>query len=206
MKFAIPTLALALAASTNAQFYNQSAPFHLILLSSNTTINGSTLSACHEGAAIEGLCLSNSISISQPESIAPGTFTFNYSDSVVTPNVTLGSPGYLTYLLQGSNFNFSEPMGLYVNPTTNVALPLFYPGDNLATVVSFDESNLMNIQGYIDDTKSPAAVGNITAYYRWYSCTTYYTGYTYVMLSWVLGAREPQNPTCIKVNVKRVFT
>ncbi|KAF2179267.1 hypothetical protein K469DRAFT_716525, partial [Zopfia rhizophila CBS 207.26] len=205
MKSVIPISALALAATSTAQYLNQSEPFQLVLLSANSTINGSTLSACHEGAAIEGLCLSNSISISKPEAIAPGTFYFNTSDTITPPNATLGATGYLTYLLIGGNFEISEPMGLYVNPTTNVALPLFYPGDTYATTVAFDEKGLLNIQGYIDDTTVPATVGGFKAYYRWYSCTTYYTGYTYVTLSWGLGEGKPQNPSCVKVDVKRVF-
>ena len=50
--------ALAFAAGVKAQYYaNQSAPFYLVLTSQNTTLNGSTLVSCHEGAAIEGLCI-----------------------------------------------------------------------------------------------------------------------------------------------------
>ena len=32
-----------------------------------------------------------------------------------------------------------------------------------------------------------------------------YTGYHYTALTWVMGVHSPQNPTCQKVNVKRVF-
>jgi hypothetical protein len=51
-------LALAVATTTLAQFTVQSDPFQLILLSSNSTLNGSALYACHEGAAIEGASFS----------------------------------------------------------------------------------------------------------------------------------------------------
>lgn len=205
MKLSLATLALTLAALTTAQFNNQSAPFNLVLASENKTIDGQYLAACHEGAAIEGLCLAGIPSPSKPGEIAPATFNFNTSDQAVTPNATLGAPGWVTYLLRGGNFNESEPLGLYINPTTNVALPLFYPGGELATTMSFDSNNLLNIQGYIDDTQNPPTSGDTVAYYRWYSCTTYYTGYTYVTLAWVLGEGNPQNPTCVKVDVKRVF-
>jgi hypothetical protein len=205
MKLAIPAITLALAASTAAQYDKQSKPFYLVLNSENKTVNGQYLAACHEGAAIEALCLANAPSPSKPGQIAASTFTFNTSDTVVTPNATLGSPGWVTYELRGGNFNVSEPLGLYVEPTTNVALPLFYPGTSEATTLSFDEHDLLNIQGYVHDTLNPPTWGDYVAYYRWYSCTTYYTGYTYVTLTWVLGEGAPQNPTCVKVDVKRVF-
>ncbi|KAG4418069.1 hypothetical protein IFR04_008806 [Cadophora malorum] len=38
----------------------QSTPFNLIVLSSNSTLNGTHLYACHEGAAIQGLCTNSS--------------------------------------------------------------------------------------------------------------------------------------------------
>lgn len=204
MKFQLPILAFALAASTSAQYLNQSKPFHLVLVSKNNTINGDTLSACHTGAAIESLCLSNSNSTSKPSPIAPAVFTFNTSDSVFVPNVTLGVPGIVTYQLP-ANPPIPESLGLSFDPTTNVALPLLWPGDTLATTMAFDSKNLLNIQGYVDDTVSPIVAGNYTAYYSWYSCNTYYAGYQYVTLAWVVGETKPQNPSCVKVDVKRKF-
>ncbi|KAF2659950.1 hypothetical protein K491DRAFT_549848, partial [Lophiostoma macrostomum CBS 122681] len=201
----LATLAFALTASVSAQFDNQSAPFHLVLISDDSSVDGDTLSACHAGAGIESLCLSHSISTSKTAAIAATPFQFNTSDSVVTPNKTLGAPGYLTYELQGSNFNESEALGLYIDRSTNVGLLLLEPGTQDAIVVAFDSNNLLNIQDYIDDTQDPPVAGNYTAYYRWYSCTTYYVGYQYVTLTWVLGEAKPQNPTCVKVDVKRVF-
>lgn len=91
----ISLLALGLGTSlTTAQFLNQTAPFNLVLRSLNDTINGSTLGACHEGAAIEGLCLGSS---------SPGTlFTLNYTTNF-TPDPAYGTEGYLTYELRGGN-------------------------------------------------------------------------------------------------------
>jgi len=204
MKLQLPILALGLAASTSAQYLNQSKPFHLVLVSKNKTIDGDTLSACHTGAAIESLCLSNSNSTSKPNPIAPAVFTFNTSDSVVVPNVTLGVPGIVTYKLLATP-PIPEALGLSFDPTTNIALPLLWPGDTLATTMAFDSKNLLNIQGYVDDTVSPIAAGNYTAYYNWYSCNTYYAGYQYVTLAWAVGKTKPQNPSCVKVDVKRKF-
>ena len=146
-----PFLALA-ASSVSAQFLNQTAPFNLVLLSSNSTINGSALGACHEGAAIEGLCLG----FASP-------FTLNYTAST-NPTPTIGTYGYLTYELRGGNFNLSSPMSLIYNPTSNVAIPLFEPS-NSGTEVAFLGDRL-NIPGWIDDTVYP--VSEVPkAYFRW---------------------------------------
>ncbi|ORX96509.1 hypothetical protein BCR34DRAFT_578634 [Clohesyomyces aquaticus] len=204
MKFTLPTVAFALTATTSAQIYNESAPFRLQLVSySNSTVNGSYLAACHSGAAIESLCLADAPSISKPNPISPSVFTFNSSDSQFVPNATLGVSGVLVWVLHGSSFNYSESMGFSVNPSSNVVLPLF--GIGQPQYVAFDEHNLLNIQDYVDDTTDPATVGLYKAYYNWYSCTTYFTGYSYVTLAWALGVGKPQNPTCVKVDVKRIF-
>src|SRR5437763_14644070 len=102
MKLALLPFSLTLASLTTAQFNNQSAPFHLILESDDPAVDGDTLSTCHEGAAIESLCLSNGTSTSKPNPIAPAIFRFNTSDQVVTPNPSFGAPGILTYELQSS--------------------------------------------------------------------------------------------------------
>ncbi|KAL9115817.1 MAG: hypothetical protein Q9227_000185 [Pyrenula ochraceoflavens] len=184
-----------------AQYTDPSAPFNLVLLSStNTTLNGSSLAACHTGAAIESLCVTGG-------AVSPGsdTFTLNTSASAPSPPPAIGNPGYLIYVLQGSNFNESEPLSLYIDPASNVALPLFEPGVESTTyAVAFDEKGLLNIQSYVDDTTSPPTL-QTKAYYRWYACQTYFLGYQYLNLAFVLGEAEPQNPTCQKVDVTRVF-
>ncbi|KAF2704595.1 hypothetical protein K504DRAFT_461356 [Pleomassaria siparia CBS 279.74] len=204
MKLALPTLALALAASTSAQYYNQSKPFHLVVVSENKTIDGDTLSACHTGAAIESLCLSKQPSSSKPTPITPATFYFNTSNSAITPNDTRGVTGIVTYVLR-TNLPTPESLDLYINPTSDVALPLLWPGDTMATTMNFDNQNLLNIQGYVDDTVSPPVARDNQAYYRWYSCSTYWQGYQYVTLAWKLGKGNPQNPSCVKIDVKRVW-
>jgi hypothetical protein len=93
---------LALATIASAQNVTQSPPFQLILLSDCDTYNGSALYACHEGAAIEGLCTGN---VSSPVEDY-NTFGFNYTTyegETVDPNV--GQMGTVTWELHGSNFN-----------------------------------------------------------------------------------------------------
>jgi hypothetical protein len=46
---------LAAAATTLAQ--RQSAPFYLVAISDDPKVNGTHFEACHEGAAIESLCV-----------------------------------------------------------------------------------------------------------------------------------------------------
>ncbi|KAL9107015.1 MAG: hypothetical protein Q9227_008051 [Pyrenula ochraceoflavens] len=181
---------------------NQTAPFSLILQTAvSSPLNGTALASCHEGAAIEGLCVTSSPPSSNLSYAQ--TYRFNYSASSTAPDPSPSTQGYVVYELRGGNFDIFEPLGLSYNPASNVAVPLFYPDNDIATSMAFDENDLLNIQSYIDDTTDPPTLGQ-KGYYRWYVCTTY-AGYTYQTLAWVLGPNEPENPTCTKVDVKRIF-
>jgi len=186
-------LSLATAvASVSAQYLNQSAPFQLQLVSEDAELNGQHLASCHEGAAIESLCLYNVTK-------SP-VYYYNYSD---TPSFKSTS-GYLTYLLQGANFAVFEPLGFTYNIASNVAVPMFSPAEG-GELIAFDESDLLYIPAGVDDTQNPINPSDARQnLYRWYICTTY-EGYTYQTLSWVLGKFQPQNPTCCPVNVRRIF-
>jgi len=197
-----PLLAL-LPSFTTAQFDVPSAPFSLVVLSeTNSTLNGTSLYACHEGASVEGLCLNVPPAVLNPNFT---TYTHNTSSSNPT-NASIGAPGYLIWVLQGPSFSEPETLSLIINPISNVALPFFWPSTDEEATVAFDSNDLLNIQGYFDDRVSPInSSGGYVAYYRWYVCTTYFQGYTYETLAWALGQYPPENPTCQAVNVKRVF-
>jgi hypothetical protein len=92
-KHTLITLTAAIIASVNGQFLNQSAPFNLILCSTNPTYDNSTLSACHEGAATESLCVYNVSQIRQLNTNRISQYHLNYSSSF-GPGY-----GYLTWLL-----------------------------------------------------------------------------------------------------------
>jgi hypothetical protein len=204
MKLIISTLTLALAALTNAQYDVESKSFHLVLSSKDTKVNGQTLSACHTGAAIESLCLSSIPSTSKPDPIAAAVFRFNTSSNIDTP-AGGDVPGILTFLLNATPAIPSSLQFSY-DPTTNYALPLLFPGQGADTqTLAFDSKNLLNVQGYLNYKTSPPTPGDSKAYYRWYSCSTYYSGYQYVNLVWALGDAKPETPGCAKVDVKRVF-
>jgi hypothetical protein len=95
-------------------------------------------------------------------------------------------------------------MILSTNPASNVAQAMFFPGYD-SQYVAFDDKERMTILSNVDDTKNPIEAGESKPLYRWYSCEQYYTAYRYTTLSWVYGVAEPQNPSCIKVDVKREF-
>jgi hypothetical protein len=202
-----PTLAaLLLAGTTTAQFYNiTSAPFHLTLSSKNNTIDGQSLAACHTGAAIESLCLTSGGTPSSPHPLTPVAFHFNTSSESFTPNASLGTPGILTYNLP-SKPEIPSAVQFNYDPTTNAALPLLEPGEEGAQQLAFDEHDQLNVQGSINYSSSPPKqLDGVKAYYRWYACETLFLGYQYRTLVWGLGRAKPENPTCVKVGVKRVW-
>lgn len=201
------TLLAAIAASVTlatAQepYYNvTSAPFHLVVESAtNSSINCSTLFACHEGAGIEGLCLGNK------NLTGADVFHFNTSSFQEPTNSSLGDTGILSWDLETTGATYGSALTLQANPSSNVGMPLFFPGDENAQSLAFDANNRLNIQGYLDDSVSPVNLSSATttAYYRWYICDTYF-GYAYTTLAWTYGSCEPQNPSCQKVDVKRVW-
>ncbi|EKD12637.1 hypothetical protein MBM_09206 [Drepanopeziza brunnea f. sp. 'multigermtubi' MB_m1] len=213
MRSALLAAGLALASGICAQeepyYRNQSAPFNLVLSSRNKTLDGSKLYACHEGAAIEGLCVAKTAPASS------GVFTLvplspvthlerNYTDINGPPQDSeTGYTGLITWLLVGGNFVTSSSLQLQPSATSNVAVPLFFPGPEGYANFGFDKDDRLFVPSYIDDTVTPP-VYRKERLYRWYACLTN-AGYVYETLAWVVGTCKPQNPTCEKVTVKRVF-
>lgn len=107
--------------------------------------------------------------------------------------------------VRSSVLTVSEPLELYPDVGSNVALPLFIPGDNYQ-FVGFDRQGRLNLQTYIDDTVTPP-VGLSTPknLYRWYICESFNEGYVYKTLNWVYGKFPPENPSCVKTEVVRTF-
>ncbi len=96
-------------------------------------------------------------------------------------------------------------MFMNYNPGSNIAVPMFSPASENAQIVGFNGDNNMYIPSAGDDTVVPpniTARANLT---RWYVCETN-VGYNYTTLAWLLGGDAvPENPSCVKVDVKRVF-
>jgi hypothetical protein len=198
--------AAATLAVARAQFYNiTSKPFQLQLTSEDGNIN-SVVQACHVGAALESLCLTDDKAGNPTEY---DTFNFNTSSYSQPPpnNEDLGNPGILTWFLPTGNAG-NIPSSVYFNydPSTNYATPILQPGDGSNTQqFSFDGNDELLVQSYVDNTANPPKAGEWYGLKRWYACKTLFASYTYENLVWGLGAAKPENPTCVPVTVKRVF-
>jgi hypothetical protein len=97
-------------------------------------------------------------------------------------------------------------MEFYISPTSNVAIPIIYPGWDKYSTVEFDECEEMYLSAYQDDTVSPPVYFEPSKKVKnWYVCVTRWA-YTYSTLVWKVGLTgEPQNPSCVKVEVQRVW-
>ncbi|TQV94353.1 hypothetical protein V2A60_002611 [Cordyceps javanica] len=177
----------------------QSKPFKLVLDSEDGTLNGKSISACHSGAAIEGLCIGGT------SDNAYTSYYLNTTEGSTSPVKGYGPSGKLVWNLPLQGQSESEAMQFFYEPSTNVAHPLFEPSYTATFVAFGDEDNELAIFSYVDDTVNPPKAGDFKALKQWYACTTYYTGYTYQTLNWVVGNGKPQNPSCVKTEVKRVF-
>jgi len=152
--------------------------------------------------AIEGLCVATT-----PPTNLTAYFQFNTTgDDVGIEPPNPGATGLLTYSLDIGSENVSSVMEFSISVSSNVAQPIFQPSDSLdnGALVAFDGDGKMNIQSYIDDTVYPQVEETVT-FYRWYACITDFLGYQYRTLAWMIGPGQPENPTCVKVDVLRVF-
>lgn len=188
---------VSLLTLTTAQYTNQTAPFNLVIHSTNSTLNNTLLSACHEGAATEGLCIVPKSS--EPPNPASTQYRLNYT-AATTPSPVTGTVGYITFDLPGV---FQEPLLFSYSPSTNVAVPLFVPEQSGTPFGILDDGTVV-VPGYIDDSVSPIEYGTVKAYDRWVVCNTY-VGYQYQTLAWVMGKGEAQNPSCQVVGLRRVY-
>lgn len=189
----LPALA---ASAASAQDYNETEPFTLkIANAANETLNGQTLYACHAGAAIEGLCISETVNSS---------YTLSSSDTAPYGSLIFKLP----VNINGSVQDVPSPLSLEYSPASNVAVPLFLPSGNTGGNIQlgFDSSSRLYIYSPFDDSKAVAgatAPGDIVGDFElrnWYACYTLVGGYYYHAIAWVT-AGEPHNPTCEAVEV-----
>lgn len=196
-----------LASFCLAQYDFYSQPFRLILNSSNSTINGTALGACHQGAATEGLCVTNETTTSPPTPYT--SFYYATSQPSSSSGATDETGGIIYYNLTISGgTEVPSALRLVQDVNTNVALPIFLPGNTTYTAIYIENgSGELYIPRYLDDTVSPPAYLDATQKVKsWFVCLTTY-GYTYETLAWKVGVQgEPQNPSCEEVTVARVFT
>ena len=84
---------------------------------------------------------------------------------------------------------------------------MFQPSYDVQYVTFSTDEGLLGIYSYLDDTVTPPTDETAKVLRNWYICETNYSGYQYWTLNWVLGdaKAKPQNPSCVKVQVKRKF-
>lgn len=102
--------------------------------------------------------------------------------------------------------NVPSAMRLSTSEVSNVAVPIFLPGESPYSLVLFDDCGSMYISAVQDDTVTPPKYFDpALKVMNWYICLTRWS-YTYETLVWKVGLTgEPQNPSCEKVAVERVW-
>ncbi|KAG5935346.1 hypothetical protein E4U59_005673 [Claviceps monticola] len=174
----------------------QSRPFQLVISSRKKGIDGRIFNTCHAGAAVETICLYQ------------GNWELFRLNSTQDVQNTQAPPGGVSGILTWDMHTkppILSSMSLSINPASNVALPLLTTGVKSAQLVGFDVDDNMIIVSFVNDTVTPYATQIGYALQNWYLCVTRYSAYTYHTLAWTLGREKPQNPTCVKITVKRKF-
>lgn len=164
------------------------------------------LGACHQGAAIEGLCPTGE-TVQDPPSLYT-TFYHNVSSARNEEPDAANADGVLSWVLRAGG-NLTVPSAMAMSPylTSNVVNPIFHPGESPYTLIAFQEDGCTYVTASQDDTVSPPVYYDPSLKLKnWYVCLTRWS-YLYQTLSWKVGVTgEPQNPSCQKVDVIRVFS
>ncbi|KAI1143983.1 hypothetical protein F5Y05DRAFT_407382 [Hypoxylon sp. FL0543] len=208
MKFQLSALLLGVAASAvSAQTANQTGPFYLHITGKEGSSIDGYAGSCHAGAAIEGFCYSAG---ALPEGSVSFQYYFNYTGYTVVDGAEVGEIWWKLPYTDGNGNSAFEPqtLGLQYLPNSNVAAPMFGISD-VAMNVGFDTDNKLFSWFYYDDSTftpgtNPAPSGEGKAYYQWYVCWQYFTGYYYQSVGWATTT-PPHNPTCEPVDITQVF-
>jgi hypothetical protein len=161
-----------------------------------------SLGACHEGAATESLCPSG-LHLNDTAT-RYDTFYHNvtsYNNSTANAIDTEGVINW--HMVANGDEIYPSPVHLSMDLTSNLAIPIMFPSGDY-TSISFDEDGYAYILAVQDDMVSPPEYAAIKVA-SWYVCLTRWS-YLYHTLVWKVGMTgEPQNPTCVEVQVRRVF-
>lgn len=97
-------------------------------------------------------------------------------------------------------------MNMAPSLSSNVVNPTFFPGTSPFALIAFEQDGCTYVSVVQDDTVSPPVFYNPARKVKnWYICLTRWS-YLYQTLSWKVGVTgQPQNPSCQKVDVIRVF-
>ncbi len=93
------------------------------------------------------------------------------------------------------------------NPGSNLADPIFSPGQAQDQPVAFDDCDKMYVSVALDDMVSPPTPYDPPVKLQnWYVCLTWFS-YLYTTVAFKVGiVGEPQNPSCVPVDVIKVWT
>ncbi|KAK4464025.1 cell wall protein RHD3 [Cladorrhinum samala] len=197
--FTSAALAAAIISTTSAQnFPNQSAPYNLKLSSAETALDGKFLWACHSGAAMEQLCISDT-----PSDLT-GIFFLNTTSigSTVSGFLTGALVYNLPYGDEDDKQIASSALRFAWNPVSNIIFNYFQPGDEGSEIASvgLDADNKLFVPAYVDDVITP---NGPEIFYQWQVCHTQFMGYKYQALVW-LTVGNPLDGDCQAVNVTAV--
>ncbi|KAJ4357057.1 hypothetical protein N0V95_002795 [Ascochyta clinopodiicola] len=158
------------------------------------------------GAAIEGLCPTSETVQDPPSSYTTFYHNISSNNEGAAPGAA-DVDGVLSWILRaGGNLTVPSAMSMNPLPGSNVVNPTFYPSVSDYTVIAFEQDGCTYISSVLDDTVSPPSYYNPSRKVKnWYICLTRWS-YLYQTLSWKVGVTgQPQNPSCQKVDVIRVF-
>ncbi|KAI0382956.1 hypothetical protein F5Y04DRAFT_36078 [Hypomontagnella monticulosa] len=206
MKFQLSALFFGLAATTVSAQYNQTGPFYLHITGKEGSSIDGYAGSCHAGAAIEGLCYSAG---ALPQGSTSFQYYFNYTSYNKVGDDDAGELIWrLHYNDQDGNPAYVEQAaGLQYQINSNVAAPMFGFSSNF--LIGFDGAKKLFGYNYYDDAtfvpgQNPTPNGEGKAYYQWYVCWQYFTGYYYQSVGWVTDG-APHNPTCEPVDIVQEF-
>jgi len=165
------------------------------------TDSSHALGACHWSSTYEGLCLTDDTTATHARPST--TFYHNVSSYYDDTQGILNWP----LSLWGRDDPVSSAMHFEFVVGTNLVNMVFTPGTDTYQLVCFEEGSAsMYIAIAEDDTgKAPDWFDPPKKVKNWYMCTMRH-GSTLRSLAWKIGfVGEPQNPTCSKVDVVRVW-
>jgi hypothetical protein len=136
-------------------------------------------------------------------------YWFNYTGFTQVDGADVGFLSWnLPVVINDTDVGVPSTMQLVYQPNSNVAAPLFTYSDQVSLQVGFDAHGKLFVYNYFDDSTfvpgtSPTQFPG-TAYYSWFLCWEYYTGYYYNAVGWAQSL-PPHNPTCEAIDITQEF-
>ncbi|KAK6068255.1 transcriptional regulatory protein [Seiridium cupressi] len=117
----------------------------------NTSLTGVKLAACHTGASVESLCLFDGGNDS--------TYAFYFNKTADTPDPGTLQTGIVTWTLEPDAIAFNEPLTLLYNTALNLAFPMIWPSLDNVQHFAFTTEEHLAVPAYVEDAIEPPAPG-----------------------------------------------